>query len=163
MRQATVLGPTPPGTGVRTAATSLTLRAQSPVTFPPATLFSPTSTMTTPGLRMFLWRRPGTPAADTTRSGIVKLLQGWGEGNISTSRAQGGYQVSPGGVPVTESRRHVKPALALVSPEDDLNRQSNIVRSTYHHRVTRSSAITNRQDLRVSSRLNVPTWCLRQK
>ena len=74
IRQATVTGPTPPGTGVSSPATCLTLGQQSPRTLLPDTLFSPTSMMTLPGLMMFLCKRPGTPAAEMTRSGIVIIL-----------------------------------------------------------------------------------------
>ena len=76
---------------------------------------------------------------------------------MSTSRGQGGYQVRPGSVPVTQSGRHVKPALALVSSEDDLYREADIVRSPYHHRVTGSSGITNHEDARDAIRRNLST------
>ena len=49
---------------------------------------------------------------------------------------------------MTQSGRHVKPALALVSTEDDLYGQADIVRSPDHHRVTGSSVNTNHQDAR---------------
>ena len=69
-------------------------------------------------------------------------------GYVSTSRGQAGYQVWPGSVPVAQSGRHVKAALALVRPQDDLYWEAHVVRSPDDHRVTGGSVITNRQDQR---------------
>src|SRR5438045_2405015 len=66
---ATVMGPTPPGTGVMRAATSATLaKWTSPQIRPSSRLWMPTSTTTAPGLTHSAVTCSGRPIATISRS-----------------------------------------------------------------------------------------------
>jgi hypothetical protein len=70
---ARVIGPTPPGTGERNAATSATAGSMSPMSFAlPVSGFItrviPTSSTAAPGFTQSAFTRPGTPTAAITIS-----------------------------------------------------------------------------------------------
>src|SRR5262249_26524781 len=66
-RHAIVIGPTPPGTGVKNAATSATAGSMSP-TRPASVRVMPTSTTVAPPSTMSAVTTPGTPTATTRTS-----------------------------------------------------------------------------------------------
>lgn len=90
MSMATVMGPTPPGTGVRAKATSATSGCTSPRSLP-STRFTPTSTTMAPSRTHSFRTRWGRPTA-TTRTWALRVTSGrswvleWARVTVASSR-----------------------------------------------------------------------------